>query len=184
MTAITDSSNHKTVLHGVLVNVDDIGVLITGESGTGKSECALELIVRRGHRLVADDVVEVTRYRNRLEGQAPKRLAGLLNARDVGIVSVRELFGDFSFEPAHTIDICIQFETGESHEGAGQIGLDISESEILGLKVPLFIISNCAGRNLPLLVETAVKTLDNREECTGNAFLREHDALVFTPGSC
>ena len=184
MTAITDSSSLKTILHGVLVNVDDAGVLITGESGTGKSECALELVARQGHRLVADDVVEVSRIGDRLYGRSAEGFADLMNTPGLGILALRELFGGVAFEASHSIDLCIQFEAGKEPKASALFGSEIAKTEILGLILPRFVFSACHSRNLPLLVETAVKLLKNGENAAELEFLGRHDELVFPSGSC
>src|SRR5687767_2520321 len=119
-------------LHGVLVRVEGMGVLLLGESGTGKSECALELI-SAGHRLVADDVVEVSRRGDRIVGTSPPFTRHLLAIRRMGIINVRDLFGEGVIESESYIDLCV--EIGERP--------DSGEHMILGCNIPKLVF---AGR--------------------------------------
>ena len=139
-------------LHGVLVNVAGTGVVITGESGLGKSSCALELI-SRGHRLVSDDVIVVETLDDRLIGSVPDRLDGLLHVRGLGIVDVRELFGPTAFMPRCTIDVCIEFTSGFTDFDP----LAQEVFEFLGVNLRKFVVHSETGRSLPILVETAAR---------------------------
>lgn len=152
-TAIMDSSSPDTAIHGVLLSVFGTGVLITGESGTGKSDCALELL-SRGHKLITDDVVEITRSENILAGKAPACFTGLLHVRGLGIVDVRQIFGANCIEPAIEIVLCVDLDDDDHPKN---IECHEPSLEILGLEVPRFVVPVGRGRNLPLLVETAVK---------------------------
>jgi HPr kinase/phosphorylase len=134
--------------------VNGLGVLLTGESGVGKSECALELITRRTHCLIADDVIAVERCVDRIVGRAPDGFTGLLEVRGLGIVDVRDACFETAVGFDHSIDLCIEFEVGETNA-------DVSEIEILGVIMPRIVISRCRNRNLPLLVEMAVKIQAN-----------------------
>ena len=147
-----DSSSPNRVIHGVLVNVLGVGVLIMGESGTGKSECALEL-VSGGHKLIADDVIEVEPVGDRLFGRPPKGFTGLLAVRDLGIIDVRKHSGDASVEPRHSIDLCIALQDPEDSQPKNTS----SEFEMYGLRVPKLTVSVTRHRNLSLFVETAVR---------------------------
>lgn len=142
--------------HGDLLDIFAIGVLILGDSGLGKSECALEL-VHRGHRLVADDVVEVYRLRNEeLIGQAPDELRGLMEVRGLGLISIEQLFGVVAVRDNKPIDLVIQFVP----EGAGnpeRLGLDTSTIDLAGVSRPLLELPVAPGRNLALLVECAAR---------------------------
>ena len=165
-----DSFSPDTVIHGVLLNVWDHGVLITGESGTGKSECALEL-VSRGHRLVADDVIHVTNADKKLLGKAPERFAGLLHVRDIGILDIRKLYRN-GFEPEHEIDLCMDLQLSERPSNNG------SETEIAGVHIPRFVLSIGRGRNLPLLIETIVRLHQSGEPATEAELMEAHDKLI------
>jgi len=147
MTAITGLFSLKATFHGVLVNVDDVGVLLTGEADVGKSECALELIVRGRHRLVADDVVEVERLGNVVSGRSPDGFLGIIAVRGLGLIDLRCAFGDSSTDTEHSIELCIQFEACRPPEECSLIGGEMSEAEILGVKIPRFIFYSCRSRN-------------------------------------
>lgn len=151
---ITSPPGRPAIVHGVFVSVLGCGVLIIGEPRTGKSECALELI-SKGHKLIADDVVEVEKSGGRLFGKAPDRFAGLLEVRGLGIINVRELFGEKSFVSEHGIDLCI--EVLEKLTQSMRIGNSTTEFSFFDVKVPRFALS--PNRNLPLLIETAVKLI-------------------------
>lgn len=145
-------------LHGVLVRVFSTGVLIVGESGIGKSECALELVTK-GHRLVADDVVEVSVENEEATGRAPELTRELLEIRGLGIINVRELFGPKAMRAATPIDLCIEFQkNGEIDRIENPIG----EYRLGKLSLPKFVIPVRSGRNLSTLVETAVRILRSR----------------------
>ena len=144
------SSNLNASVHGTLVNVAGVGVLITGESGTGKSEIALKL-VSNGHQLVADDVVEIVRSGNSVIGSAPPALNGILEIRGLGLIDVRALFGESSVIEQSRVDIFI--ELGNSADAVISIH---SHVELLGIKIRRFVSNPNSGRDLTLLVKTAV----------------------------
>ena len=172
-----DSSSPSAVSHGTLVNVDGAGVLITGRPGIGKSECALEL-VSAGHRLVADDVVEIEPCGATHVGRAPDRFAGLLEVRGLGILDVRQLFGECAFQDAHQIELCIEFCCSDEIEPTRCIASDAAAFELLGLKVPKFILPMDGRRNMRLLVETAVKLFRVDINTAGADLISAHDELV------
>ncbi|MFN2502339.1 MAG: hypothetical protein ABR530_10050 [Pyrinomonadaceae bacterium] len=179
-----DSSSHRPstnkgtdTVHGVLIDVAGVGVLITGEAGTGKSECALGLLARR-HRLVADDVVEVRRRGEDLLGSAPARFAGVLEVRDLGIVDVRELFGPSSFVLRHKIDVCIHLNRNEEGDEGERFPGMTGELNILGINIRRFSISSCMSRDVCLLVETASKMVQNSSIDVTSDLVREHDRQV------
>jgi HPr kinase/phosphorylase len=146
---------HATV-HGVLVGMYGIGVLLTGESGIGKSECALDLI-KSGHQLVADDAVHVKRIGGALRGSAPALTSELLEVRGLGIVNIRTLFGVWAVAPPKRIVLCIEFKNRRGATDFERLGLETHEEEILNVKIAKFILPVSAGRNLATLVETAVR---------------------------
>jgi HPr kinase/phosphorylase len=144
-----------TTIHGVLVDVYGEGLLITGESGIGKSEAALELI-RRGHRLVADDVVEIRRTSARiLVGRAPQITKHLIELRGIGIIDVKSLFGVECIKERQHIDFVIKLEDWNRDNNYDRLGLEDEYMEILGLKVPCHSLPIRPGRNLAVICEAA-----------------------------
>ncbi|HEX8773800.1 MAG TPA: HPr(Ser) kinase/phosphatase [Pyrinomonadaceae bacterium] len=145
------------VRHGVLLDIYGVGALLEGCSGIGKSECALDLVAR-GHRLVADDVVEVRRIgADRLIGSAPELLYAHLEIRGLGIINIRDLFGVSAISAAKTVDLCIRFERWDEAIEVDRLGIDARSVEILGIRLPQVLIPVSPGRNLSTLVETAVR---------------------------
>lgn len=167
-------------IHGDLLDIFAIGVLLTGESGLGKSECALELIYR-GHRLVADDVVEVIRVRqDQLIGQAPPDGLGLMEVRGLGIINIDQLFGAAAVRDWKPIDLVVRLV---STEGATveRLGTEQQNTVILGVARPLLNVPVAAGRTLSLLVECAARRhlLQQRGVADlGQAFVERHDRLL------
>ncbi len=145
-------------LHGVLVRVFGTGVLLIGESGIGKSECALDLVTR-GQKLIADDVIKVQRTSDGPVGKAPDLTYGLLEIRGLGIFNVQKAFGGDSTLDGSSIDLCIELRKDADVE---RIGNFVHEYEIGGDKIPRFILPVTPGRNLATLVETAVRLFLNR----------------------
>ena len=142
-------------VHGVLVDVYGEGVLITGESGIGKSEAALEL-VKRGHRLVSDDVVEIRKVSDdTLIGRAPDITRHLIELRGIGIVDVKMLFGVSSVRETQSIDLVIRLEEWDKDKDYDRIGLDEEYTEYLGNKVVCHSIPIRPGRNLAIICESA-----------------------------
>jgi HPr kinase/phosphorylase len=147
----------REVRHGVLLDLYGLGVLLEGKSGVGKSECALDLLVR-GHRLVADDMVEIRRAgRSRLTGGAPEMLRELMEIRGLGILNVRELFGAAAVGGPRRVNLAIRLERWEEAREVERLGLDARTTEILGVSLPYFVLPVSPGRNLATLVETAVR---------------------------
>ncbi len=145
-------------VHGTLLSVYGIGVLIRGESGTGKSECALEM-VSRGHALVADDAVELKRIGSTLYGTAPTAFKGLLEIRGLGICDIRELYGDGSVADRSEIGVSIELQPEKNADQTRRIGGEQAEIEMLGVKLPHFVISNSHMRPLPVIIEAVVKIM-------------------------
>lgn len=144
-----------TSLHGVLVDVYGEGLLITGESGIGKSEAALELI-RRGHRLVADDVVEIRRVNgDTLVGSPSEVTKHLIELRGIGIIDVKSLYGVECVEDRHTINFVIKLEDWKRETEYDRLGLEDEYMEILGSKVICHSLPIRPGRNLAVICETA-----------------------------
>lgn len=143
-------------VHGVLMEMHGIGVLFTGDSGIGKSECALDLITR-GHRLVADDMVEIKRLGKRLEGKAPDLTFGHLEIHGLGILNVRELFGISSICERIKIGLFIELRKWSDVADIERLGLEMDEHEIFDIRSAKFVLPVSPGRNLSALVETAVR---------------------------
>ena len=148
--------------HGVFISVDNIGLLIKGDAGSGKSSLALELI-ERGHRFISDDVVLIEAetdtlnpQRTQLIGKSPEILKNLLAVRDLGVMNISELFSAEHCLTEHTLDLIIQLVDDEHKLETHLSGIQ-SHTEILGLSVPVQLIHAHPKRNLALIVETAVK---------------------------
>ena len=142
-------------IHGVLVDVFGEGVLIMGESGIGKSEAALELI-KRGHRLVTDDVVEIRKVSDEtLVGSAPDITKYMIELRGIGILDVKTLFGVESVKNTQTIDMVINLEDWDRDKEYDRLGMDEQYTEFLGNKVVCHNIPIRPGRNLAIIVESA-----------------------------
>jgi HPr kinase/phosphorylase len=143
--------------HGVLLDLYGLGVLVEGKSGVGKSECALDLIMR-GHQLVADDLVEIRRTRpGQLIGSTPDLLREHMEIRGLGILNVRELFGVTAVSGPKQIGLDIRLERWKEAGEVERLGLEERTVEILGVAVPHFVLPVSPGRNLATLVETAVR---------------------------
>ncbi len=146
-----------TNVHGVLMNVFGKGVLITGESGMGKSEVALELILK-GHSLIADDRVDISRVKEQLVGTAPDLIKGMLEIRGIGIIDVTQMFGVRSFLEKETIDFVIEFEKWDNNNEYLRAGVENNlVYETLGVKIPRLVFPVKEGRNLAVLVESGVR---------------------------
>jgi HPr kinase/phosphorylase len=145
----------RSSLHGVLVEVYGEGILILGESGVGKSETALE-IVKRGHRLIADDVVEVRRVSEKtLLGRAPEIIRHLIEIRGIGILDVKQLFGVSAVKMQENVDFVINLETWDEKKSYERLGVHEETTAILGIHVPSITIPVRPGRNLAIIVEVA-----------------------------
>lgn len=156
--------------HGVLVEVYGEGLLLLGDSGVGKSETAIELI-KRGHRLVADDAVEIRRIGDTLTGTAPELIRHYLEVRGIGVVDIQKLFGMSGVKSATQIDLVIQFERWQDEKFYDRLGLDEAHTQIMGVPIPLLTIPVSAGRNLAGIVELAV--MNNRQKKYGINSARE-----------
>lgn len=143
------------VKHGVLVDINGVGTLIVGKSGIGKSEAALELI-KRGHRLVGDDAIEITKIsQDALMGEAPPLIKNFLEIRGIGIINIAKLFGMVAIKDNIEIDLIVNFEFWDNKAIYDRLGLDQNFEEILGVKVPYMNIPIKPGRNLAIILETA-----------------------------
>ena len=153
----------RTTLHGVLLEVLGEGVLITGESGVGQRECGLELI-KRGHLMVSDDVVDITRLGGKLRGEAPEIVRDFMELRGIGIVDIKSIFGVGAVMRRKTIDIIINLEIWKPEKEYDRLGNQDKTREILGVQVPLIEIPVRVGRNLALIVEIAARNWRLRSE--------------------
>ena len=151
--------------HGVLVEVYGEGILLLGDSGVGKSETAIEL-VKRGHRLIADDAVEIKRVSaNTLVGKAPEIIRHYVELRGIGIVDVRRLFGMGSVKLTEKIDMVINLENWQDGKMYDRLGLEEQYIDILGINVPMIVLPVCPGRNLSVVIEVAA--MNNRQKRMG-----------------
>ena len=151
--------------HGVLVEVYGEGILLLGDSGVGKSETAIEL-VKRGHRLIADDAVEIKRVSaTALVGRAPELIRHYVELRGVGIVDVRRLYGMGAVKDTENIDLVVNLEPWQSGKMYDRFGLDEQTTDILGIKVPTIVIPVSPGRNLSVVIEVAA--MNNRQKRMG-----------------
>ncbi len=147
----------RATLHGVLVDVYGMGVLITGESGVGKSEAALEL-VRRGHQLVADDVVDVCRItENRLIGEAPEMVRHLMEIRGIGIIDIKAMYGISAVLASKTIDMIIHLEPWKEKKAYDRLGLTDDFTTIMDVRVPQIVLPVRPGRNVAVVIEVAAR---------------------------
>lgn len=149
----------NATLHGVFLDVLEMGVLITGASAIGKSELALELITR-GHGLIADDIVEVYRVSPELiEGRCPDVLRDFLEVRGIGILNIRTTFGETAVRPRKSLKLIVHLEdhTDEQFKRLDRMSVNASFQEVLGVPIRKVVIPVAAGRNLAVLVETAVR---------------------------
>ena len=154
---LEDNFVARELLHGVLVDILGLGVLIVGESGIGKSECALDLIVR-GHRLVADDTVEVRRRAETiLIGTCPELTRHHMEIRGLGVINIHDLFGIAATRTSKRIELVVQLERWESRHDYDRLGLTDERYEILNLPLPLIRMPVAPGRNLAILVEIAAR---------------------------
>lgn len=143
-------------IHGILLGMYGLGVLLLGDSGIGKSECALDLITR-GHRLISDDVVLIKRIGDKLEGKSPELTYEHLEIRGLGILNIRDLFGVSAVGKEKSIDVCVELKRWNEVDEIDRLGLEVFEEDIFGIKVPKFILPVSSGRNISTLVETAIR---------------------------
>ncbi len=155
----------RVTRHGVLVEVYGEGILLLGESGVGKSETAIEL-VKRGHRLIADDAVEVRRVSNQtLVGSAPENIRHFIELRGIGIINVRRIFGMGAIKVTEKIDMLIQLEQWDQNKVYDRMGMENEYTQILGINVPSLTIPVKPGRNLAIIIEVAA--MNNRQKKMG-----------------
>lgn len=154
---LEDELAPSTTVHGVLVDVYGMGVLLLGDSGIGKSECALDLI-QRGHRLVADDVVEIRKYPNgSLVGRAAEMIRYHMELRGIGIINIKHLFGVSAVRGSKSIELVIELERWDPAKRYDRLGLDGESYTILERPRPFLRLPVASGRNIALLIEIAAR---------------------------
>ena len=161
--------------HGVLVDVYGVGVFLSGKSGVGKSEAAIELI-KRGHQLVADDVVDICRISDdRLIGTCPEKIRYLMEIRGIGVIDIKAMFGIGAVAKSKSIDLIIELEAWDENKAYDRIGIQDDEIEIMGVSVPHQLMPIKPGRNLAIIVEVAARNLSLKR--TGYNAARELSSL-------
>ncbi|MBS4534802.1 HPr kinase/phosphorylase [Clostridium sp. D2Q-14] len=177
ITCLDDMLAPSTTIHGVLVDIYGIGVLIVGKSGVGKSETALELI-KRGHRLIADDAVEIKRKDDGiLKGMAPELIRHFLEIRGLGILDIKRLYGVGAVRNSKGIDLIIELEYWNEKKEYDRIGLDEEYDDILGIEIPKIVVPVKPGRNLAMIVEVAAR--NHRQKKMGyNAAVEFNNKLM------
>ena len=154
---LDDELAERQVIHGVLMDMLGLGVLLIGESGIGKSECGLDLVVR-GHRLVADDTVEIRRRgETTLIGTCPELTRHHMEIRGLGLINIRDLFGVAAIRNAKRVELVVQLERWDPDRDYERLGIDELRHDILGLRVPLVRMPVAPGRSLGVLVEVAAR---------------------------
>lgn len=154
----------ETTIHAGLMEVFGAGVLIRGKSAVGKSETGLDLVIR-GHRLVADDVVNIRRIDNRLIGSAPENIRHYMEIRGLGILDIRRLYGVGSVKEDADIELVIDLEDWDENKEYDRLGLTEDHTDILGVSVPQIIVPVKPGRNISMIIEVA--TRNNRQKQLG-----------------
>ena len=154
---LDDALAVRQVIHGVLLDVLGLGVLLIGDSGIGKSECALDLVVR-GHRLVADDTVEVRRRGDTVViGTCPELTRNHMELRGLGVINIRDLFGVASTRSSKRVELVVQLERWDPAREYDRLGVDENTHEMFGVRIPLIRMPVAPGRNLAILVEVAAR---------------------------
>ncbi len=146
----------KTTVHGVLMDVFGAGILLTGSSGVGKSETAMELI-KRGHRLVADDSVLIRKVESELVGTAPERIRYFMELRGIGIINVKNMYGSGSILTEKEVELVMELEHWKQGKEYDRIGGEGGFEDILGIRVPKLTVPVSPGRNLAILIEVAAR---------------------------
>lgn len=154
----------EITMHGVLLEVHGIGVLLTGKSGVGKSETALDLVLR-GHRLISDDRVSIKKVEDYLRGESPRLTRYFMEIRGIGILDIERLYGIGAVKEYEYIDIVMELEKWDEEKEYDRIGLDEVAIDILGIKLPKVIIPVKPGRNIAMIIEVAAR--NNRQKRLG-----------------
>src|SRR5688500_5787886 len=154
---LEDALAVREVIHGVLMDILGLGVLIVGDSGIGKSECALDLVVR-GHRLVADDTVEIHRRGEKdVIGTCPELTRHHMEVRGLGVINIRDLFGVASTRVNKRLELVVQLARWDQNREYDRVGLDDSYYDLIGVRLPLVRMPVAPGRSVAILVEVAVR---------------------------
>src|SRR6185436_8830449 len=166
-------------LHSVLIDIFGLGVLIVGESGIGKSECALDLI-DRGHRLVADDVVEIKRMADALLGSSPDLTRYHMELRGLGVINIKDLYGVSSIRLSQRVELVVSLERWEAGREYDRLGLKDESFRVLDLDVPLIRMPVAPGRNIAILLEVAARNhlLKQRGYDAARRMAEQVDALI------
>ena len=165
ITYLKEALAPKVTRHGVLVEVYGEGILLTGDSGIGKSEAAIELL-KRGHRLIADDAVEIKKVStNVLYGTAPELIRNYFELRGIGIINVAKLYGMGAVKLDNQIDLVVNIVHWNTQEAYDRLGLEDQYTEILDVQVPMYTIPITPGRNLAVILEVAA--MNNRQKKMG-----------------
>ena len=179
--ALTSSLNvhlgPRTNVHGDFVEVYGEGILLLGDSGIGKSETAIELL-KRGHRLVADDVVDIKRVSSKtLVGSAPEIIRYFVELRGIGIIDVRRIFGMGAVKPTEKVDLVINLEPWDDKQPYDRLGIDDETTDILGIKIPSLRMPVTPGRNLAIIIEVAA--MNNRNKKMGHNSAKEFSDKLY-----
>jgi HPr kinase/phosphorylase len=165
ITLLNNALAPKIMRHGVFIEVYGEGLLILGESGMGKSEAALELI-KRGHRLIADDAVDIKKVNSTtVMGTAPELIRNYIELRGIGVVDVRNIFGNGAVKMAEKIDLVVKLETWNQETAYDRLGSETNYIDILGVKLPYLTVPITPGRNLAVILEVAA--MNNRQKRMG-----------------
>lgn len=169
----------RTTIHGVFIGMYELGVLILGESGIGKSECALDLILR-GHRLIADDSILITKNGSVLEAESSEITKDYLEIRGLGIINVKDAFGLSAIGSGGKIDLCISLKRWEDSGEIDRLGLELGKEIVFGCDVSSFTLPVSPGRNLSTLIETAVRVylLKTSGNNAAQELIEKHNAAV------
>lgn len=146
----------ETRLHGVFVEVYGVGVLITGKSGVGKSETALDLVIR-GHRLISDDIVIIKKLEDKLVGESPELTRHFMEIRGLGILDIERLYGVGSIKNYENINLVTELELWDESKEYDRLGLDERHTDILGMRIPTVTIPVRPGRNVAMIIEVATR---------------------------
>lgn len=168
----------STNLHGELLEVFGVGVLIMGKSSVGKSEAALEL-VNRGHRLVADDMVDITAIDKKIIGTSPDNIRHFMELRGLGIINVRRLYGSGAIKKEAQVDMVIELEQWKDDFEYDRLGIDQHYIELLDIKLPHMVVPVRAGRNIALIIEVAA--MNQREKALGYNAAKVMTDNIFHP---
>jgi HPr kinase/phosphorylase len=153
---LEDALTASTSLHGVLLEVHSVGVLLLGKSGIGKSECALDLVLR-GHRLVADDIVDVKRKQDTAIGSASQVIQHHMEIRGLGIINVMDLFGVAAIRDEKRIELVIEMVEWDPHAEYDRLGVEERTYTVLDVEIPLLVVPVRPGRNMTSLIEVAAR---------------------------